>query len=70
MAKRTMMKYVGPPYTTGIRPHGFDHDIRPADFTPAQRQDFVSKYPHLAAWWQEDIPSPTPPRETAELRED
>lgn len=51
------VKYVGPRYTTGLRPYGFDHDIRPRDFNDATRLQFLEQHPAFAAWW-EDSPPP------------
>lgn len=55
MAKhpRTLKRYVGPAYNKGIRLPGYDHDIRPAGFTPVEVDAFVRRHPEYADWWQE-----------------
>lgn len=44
--------YVGQEYTEGLASVRWDGHIRPADFTDAEREAFVEKYPDLAVWWE------------------
>jgi len=53
-------RYVGPAYQTGIRLNGYSHDIRPAEFTPAERREFLKKHPERASWWATEPPADVP----------
>lgn len=50
------VKYVGPRYTNGLRPYGFDHDIQPADFDEKARLNFIKQYPQYSEWWAPYLP--------------
>lgn len=59
------VEYVGPGYTNGLRPYGFDHDIRPRDFDESTRAEFLAQYPEFSHWWAE--PKPTAWLEKVEM---
>lgn len=46
------LKYVGPPYHSGIQIGGTRETIRPADFSPEQIAAFLEKHPNRRHWWQ------------------
>lgn len=69
MAKRAKKTYVGPIYTNGLRLYGYDHDIRPADFSADEIEAFVEKHPDCADWWA-DAPAPPPEPERRPRKEE